>query len=124
MLKRSEKRLEIKKLNEQLKEYENDLVMLEESYKVIKLDYESIVKDVFEPTKTYDMTLLKIYGHDIYEEAEEHRKKIVVEIRKNLKDTEKFMSELLVAKTNIQKAIQECEDRKKVFEAELDISVS
>lgn len=124
MLKRSEKRLEIKKLNEQLKEYENDLVMLEESYKVIKLDYESIVKDVFEPTKTYDMTPLKIYGNDIYEEAEEHRKKIVVEIWKNLKDTEKFMSELLVAKTNIQKAIQECENKKKAFEAELDISVS
>lgn len=119
---RSEKRSEIKRLDEQIQEYENNIFELEEAYKETKINYESIVRENYEPIKKYDMTHLKMYGNDIYEGAEEHRKKIVIELRKSLRDTETFMSELLVIKEKIQKEKQECENKKKAFEAELDIS--
>lgn len=121
---RNEKRSEIKKLDEQIKEYEGNIFELEEAYKEIKIHYETIVRDAYEPQKAYDMSPLKIYGDNIYKEADEYRKKMVLELKKSLRDTEKFMSEILVTIEKIQKEKQECEDKKKAFEAELDISVS
>ena len=118
---RSEKRSEIKRLDEQIKEYEGKIFKLEETYKETKIHYETIVRDVYEPQKAYDMAPLRIYANGIYEEAEEYRKKIAIELKKSLRDTETFMSEILDIKEKIQKEKQECEDKKIALEAELDI---
>ena len=121
---RNEKRSEIKKLDEQIKEYEGKIFELEEAYKETKIHYEAIVRDVYEPQKAYDMAPLKIYGNNMYKEADEYRKKMVLELKKSLCDTETFMSQILSIMEKIQKEKQKCENKKKAFEAELDISVS
>ena len=70
------------------------------------------------------MAPLKIYGNNMYKEADEYRKKMVLELKKSLRDTETFMSQILSIMEKIQKEKQKCEDKKKAFEVELDISVS
>ena len=79
---RSEKQSEIKRLDEQIQEYEGKIFKLEEAYKETKIHYDVIVRDVYEPQKAYDMAPLRIYANDVYEEAEEYRKKILIELKR------------------------------------------
>ncbi|SFU87662.1 hypothetical protein [Butyrivibrio sp. M55] len=120
MRKREDIRLEIKRIDEQVKEYYNDILELEESYKIVKMDYNVIVEKVYKPEKEYDLTPLLVCGKETYEQAEEYRNRITVALEKSLNDTLKFLSNVQTAIKNVQKEIEKCENKKKALEVELN----
>lgn len=117
---RSDIRSEIKKLDEQIKEYEAKIFKLEETYKEVKIHYNNIIKNVYEPQKAYDMSPLSVYGKEIQNGAEKYKERIVTELEKSLGDTSKFLTQIVVIKEKILKEKKECEDKKKALETELD----
>ena len=117
---RNDKRSEIKKLDEQIKEYEAKIFKLEETYKEVKIHYNSIIKKVYEPQKAYDISPLAVYGKEIQDGAEKYKERIVTELDKSLSDTSKFLSQIVAIKEKILKEKKECDDRKKALETELD----
>ncbi|WP_026667876.1 hypothetical protein [Butyrivibrio sp. AE2005] len=118
---RSDIRSEIKKLDEQIKEYEAKIFKLEEAYKEVKIHYNNIIKNVYEPQKAYDMSPLSVYGKEIQDGAEKYKERIVTELEKSLSDTSKFLSQIVAIKEKILKEKKECDDRKKALETELDV---
>lgn len=118
---RSDIRSEIKKLDEQIKEYEAKIFKLEETYKEVKIHYNNIIKNVYEPQKAYDMSPLSVYGKEIQDGAEKYKERIVTELEKSLSDTSKFLSQIVAIKEKILKEKKECDDRKKALETELDV---
>lgn len=117
---RSDIRSEIKKLDEQIKEYEAKIFKLEETYKEVKIHYNNIIKNVYEPQKAYDMSPLSVYGKEIQNGAEKYKERIVTELEKSLGDTSKFLTQIVAIKEKILKEKKECEDKKKALETELD----
>lgn len=117
---RSDKRSEINKLDEQIKEYEAKIFKLEETYKEVKIHYNNIIKKVYEPQKAYDMSPFAVCGKEAQAEAEKYKERIVTELEKSLSDTSKFLSQIVVIKEKILKEKKDCEDKKKALETELD----
>ena len=117
---RSDKRSKINKLDEQIKEYEAKIFKLEETYKEVKIHYNNIIKNVYDPQKAYDMSPLSVYGKEIQDGAEKYKERIVTELEKSLSDTSKFLSQIVAIKEKILKEKKECDDRKKALETELD----
>ena len=120
MRKREDIRLEIERIDEQIKEYHSNIFELEEGYKIVKMDYNAIVEKAYIPQKEYDLTPILACGKEAYEQAEEYRSKITVAMEESLNDTLKFLSEVQTAIKNIQKEIEKCENKKKALEAELN----
>ena len=122
MRKREDIRLEIKRIDEQIKEYHSNIFELEEGYKIVKMDYNVIVEKAYIPQKEYDLTPILVCGKEAYEQAEEYRSRITMAMEESLNDTLKFLSEVQTAIKNIQKEIKICENKKEALEAELDLS--
>ena len=120
MRRREDIRSEIKCLDDKIEEYNGKIYKLEEHYKIIKMNYDKIVRDVYEPEKACDLTPFRMCGEEEYRQAEVYRKRVIDELDKSLGDTLRFLSSIQDAIKNISGLIKECEIKKRALEAELD----
>ena len=112
--------LEIDGIDAQIERHKSFIFELEESYKVIKMNYDAIVERALKPIKGYDLSSLSKYGQDVLKKTEEYRRNVVKETEKPLQDTLKLLSEIQDAKKQILGKMKKYENKKKKLKAELE----
>lgn len=111
--------LEIGGIDRQIEEYRRGIMDLEETYKVIKLNYNEIEEKANKPMKEYDLNVLSAYGRAVHELAEKKRGEIVRATEAAQRDTLKLLSEIQGAMKKMQEEIKKCENKKQKLEEEL-----
>ena len=97
--------LEIGGIDRQIEEYRRGIMDLEETYKVIKLNYNEIEEKANKPMKEYDLNVLSAYGRAVHELAEKKRGEIIRATEAAQRDTLKLLSEIQGAMKKMQEEI-------------------
>ncbi|MEE3469665.1 hypothetical protein SAMN02910451_00613 [Butyrivibrio hungatei] len=119
MSRRGDIEREIRHNCEKIDDYRSEISDLQEKAEIIKEKERRIRKEVYEPTRSYDITHGDVFRGRLEREVEEYRAEICRRTAMGLGETGKLLSDIQSIIDRIYELIEELEHRNSELEAEL-----